>query len=218
MTSRVRRGKEFPLLYPVHWKMLDVAREMFVVSVTHSAVIAKGEAGSQMREMTGNTEANSNSHEHCQDAPEMWQTGHYQIEELSYCLCLAMQLYLQLAGRQLPPSARMHASLLKALPNLVQERLSATKTLSVGLHPDLALWVLFVGATSASPSGSEQILQSRLVRCLGRLCATLAISSRGGLEVALYGSLREQRFSGSRCAAVFQALFPVESSSGAAVF
>jgi hypothetical protein len=126
------------------------------------------------------------------------RTGDSDVD-LSEALLLAAHLYLHLAVRELPGTARMHLNMLGKLHAAVPESLANVVLLWDDLSLEVLLWVLFVGAAAARAHASRPVF----VRRLREVSVAVGVASRADLEAALKGVLWLDRFCERHCEGIW---------------
>jgi hypothetical protein len=119
--------------------------------------------------------------------------------DLSKAFVLAQHIFMHLAVRELPRTAKMHVNMLIRLKNVL---LLDSPPLELGGFPvalQLLLWTLFVGEAAASAQFSSLLFISRL----RQVCEMLNIKHQEDFEEAIRNILWMDRFCKLHCGIVW---------------
>jgi hypothetical protein len=119
--------------------------------------------------------------------------------DLSRALLLAAHLYLHLAIRDLPGTAKMHLNIMKMLQSVIQPSLSSYLSSTSTLNLTVLLWTLFIGAIAAQHRPDRAIF----VQHLRLVSSVMGISSRTEFEGRLKGVLWLEKFCDAHCGRVW---------------
>jgi hypothetical protein len=119
--------------------------------------------------------------------------------DLSQTLLLAAHLYIHLAIRELPGTAKMHLRMLQDLRASIPFDLSSLLFQASEAYLDILLWILFLGAAAAIEESTKHFF----VQNLQHVCAVLAVDSKTDFENAIRGVLWLDGFCLNHCAAIW---------------
>ena len=123
--------------------------------------------------------------------------------DLSGSLQYASHLYLHLAIRELPGSAKMHTRLLNQLKNTLPTNLDYLIAVAPNSSLRLLLWILFIGAAASRGKGE----QTCFVTNLRQVSLALQIYGHEDFEWSLKGVLWLDGFCNSHCTTLSPEIF-----------
>lgn len=123
--------------------------------------------------------------------------------DLSGPLQYASHLYLHLAIRELPGTAKMHTRLLNRLENTLPTNLDYLIVVAPDSSLRLLLWILFIGAATSRGKGE----QTRFVTNLRQVSLALQIYGQEDFERSLKSVLWLDRFCNSHCTTLSPEIF-----------
>lgn len=123
--------------------------------------------------------------------------------DLSGSLQYASHLYLHLAIRELPGSAKMHTRLLNQLKNTLPTNLDYLIAVAPNSSLRLLLWILFIGAAASRGKGE----QTCFVTNLRQVSLALQIYGHKDFEWSLKGVLWLDGFCNSHCTTLSPEIF-----------
>jgi hypothetical protein len=127
--------------------------------------------------------------------------------DLSKMLLLAAHLFLHLAIRELPKTAKMHLNMLNILEATVSRDSDFILLQRSNAALQIILWVLFMGA-AASPVQTGQFTKH-----LRQVCFSLELSHQADFVRALKGVLWSEKFCGHYCGVVWGEIFEKDDIS-----
>jgi hypothetical protein len=121
--------------------------------------------------------------------------------DLSKMLLPAAHLFLHLAIRELPKTAKMHLNMLNILEATVPQDPSFILLQRSNDALQIILWVLFIGAAAAHGQTCQ------FVERLRQTCISLALSHQDEFVWALKGVLWSEKFCGHYCSVIWDEIF-----------
>ncbi|KAF2420282.1 hypothetical protein EJ08DRAFT_28454 [Tothia fuscella] len=119
----------------------------------------------------------------------------HNVFNLSNVLLLAAHLYLHLAIRELPGTAKMHLNMLNQLYRAIPDNLSVAVLLWDNSSLEVVIWVLFIGAAAADGHACRKFF----VQKLREVIVVLEVLNRVEFEETLRGVLWLNRFCKTHC-------------------